>query len=102
MTKKPGPRRRKMKVWDVVQDDLEEVAKSWRRLRRPAARIKEAFENRKPGDSVKVDQELLEAVSDLSTTIRDCPTINVGPRGSLMKPCLKPVSGPRGTTRSIC
>jgi hypothetical protein len=85
-------------VLDVVVDDLEEVAKSWRKLRRHVNRIKKAFEERRAGESIEVDQELLDAVDRLSTIIRDCPSVVSGgphPVRSIA-PCGRPHAGPRG------
>jgi len=58
-----------------VVKDLELIARKWRELEEPVAKLKKAFDSAQlgPGKVVPVTDELKDAIEHLNNTIIQCP-----------------------------
>ncbi len=60
-----------------VEEDLEQIAEAWPKLREPIAAIERILKGKHVGDEIEVTKKLKDALESLQAAYRECPVINV-------------------------
>jgi len=82
-----GKKQPQHEVWrDHLENNLDEMAKSWSRVKKPAERVIKLLAGKRAGSSVEITPELKEKLMALKKALGHCPLIVDGPRN----PCFGP------------